>query len=116
MKCSHSAINGKILISAGLCETIIKHLKSLEEKMSFYFPLASTECLGWVRDPFSSAPAVGKDITLKEQEELTELRQDRGLKLSFADLLLDSFCLASAKEFPMLANKAILTLLPLSTT
>ena len=54
--------------TAGLCETIVKYFKSLEEKMSFYFLSASTECLDWVRDPFSSASAVGKDITLKEQE------------------------------------------------
>lgn len=89
---------------AALCETICKHLKCLEQKLSCYFPSLSTNCLDWVRNPYSST-AVGRDMTLQEQEEITELRQNRGLKLNFADLPLDSFWLTAAKEFPILGKK-----------
>ena len=102
--------------TAALCETICKHLKTLEQKLSFYFPSSSTDCLDWVRDPYSSAAVLGKDMTLQEQEEITALRQDRGLKLSFADQPLDSFWLTAAKEFPILASTPISTMVPFSTT
>ena len=37
--------------TSALCKLIKKHLKTLEEKISFYFPSANTNSFDWVRDP-----------------------------------------------------------------
>ena len=42
--------------------------------IEIHFSSASTECLDWVRDPYSSASVGGKNMILQEQEELTKLR------------------------------------------
>ena len=76
---------------ASLSETIQKHLNILEEKLSFYFPSTDLNCYDWFREPYSSEAEVDNTLTLQEQEEMTELRQDRGLRLRFSGLPLESF-------------------------
>ena len=101
---------------ASLSETIQKHLNILEEKLSFYFPSTALDCYDWVREPYSSEAEVDTTLTLQGQKELTELRQDRGLRLRFSDLPLDSFWLKTSNEFSNLACRAISILLRFSTT
>ena len=101
---------------ASLSETIQKHLNILEEKLFFYFPSTALDCYDGVREPYSSEAEVGTTLTLQEQEELTELRQDRGLRLRFSDLSLESFWLKTSNEFFNLAYRAISILLTFSTT
>ena len=55
-------------------------------------------------------------MTIQEQKEFVQFRQDHTLRLRFSDLPLERFWLMTSKEFPLTANKAILTLLPFSTT
>ena len=76
---------------ASLSKTIQKHLTILEKKLSFYFPSTALDCYDWVREPYSSEAEVDTTLTLQEQEELTELRQDHGLRFRFSDLPLESF-------------------------
>ena len=39
--------------NAALCETISKHLKTLGDRLSFYFSSACTESFDWVRNLYS---------------------------------------------------------------
>ena len=66
--------------TVSLNETIQKHLITLEEKLSFYFPSTAMNCYDWVRDPYSSVAEVDNSLTLQEQEQLVQVRQDRGLR------------------------------------
>ena len=50
---------------------------------------------------------VGKNKTLQEQIKRSEIRQNHGLHLSFADIPLDRFWLMSAKNFHIVTNRAV---------
>ena len=57
--------------TSALCELIKKHLKTLEEKISFYFSSANTNSFDWVRDPYRSLVDKDTNLTFQEQEQLS---------------------------------------------
>ena len=69
----------------------------------------------WVRNPFIEVVSKGQ-LTLKEEEELTDILHDRTLKLKHCELSLDSFWISVENEYTTIAQKALKILLLSSTT
>jgi hypothetical protein len=56
------------------------------------------------------------DLSVKEKEELLDLKSDRTLEDEFKDVPLSQFWVTAKKEFPSIGEKAINILLPFATT
>ena len=65
-----SKTNNKEMVSS-----VIKHLKSLQDKIEKYFPTVSTENYKWVRNPFLPLD-IHCILNLKKEEELIDIRND----------------------------------------
>ena len=83
---------------------ILDHLTSLQGRIDHYFPTLSIEDYDWVRDPFLEILSREGIFTLRE-EELTDIRHDRTLKLKYRDSSLDSFWVSIENEYPSIAIK-----------
>ena len=118
------AFNGNLemfpLVAQTKCQEILPlildHLTSLQGRIDHYFPTLSIEDYDWVRDPFLEILSREGIFTLRKEEELTDIRHDRTLKLKYRDSSLDSFWVSIENEYPSIAIKAIKILLLFSTT
>ena len=63
-----------------MVSSVIKHLKSLQDKIEKYFPTVSTENYKWVRNPFLFLDTYCI-LNLKQEEELIDIRNDGNIKL-----------------------------------
>ena len=83
---------------------VVEHLTektSVEENIDHYFPSLNTEKYDWVRNPFVDVPS---NIGFKlYEEELATISSDRSLKIKHSQISIQ-------KEFPALAEKALLVL------
>jgi len=71
----------------------------------------------WIRNPFIlDLDDIPKTLTNNEKESLIELSCDESLKMEFTKLELGEFWIKIKNEYPLLSKKALLFLLPFTTT
>lgn len=96
-------------------QIFIEHLKLLKENIRDYFPIPIPD-REWIRDPFHCKTFEVQHLDFSEQDQLAELSSDISLKNYFDDHILEDFWLHIRAEYPVLAEKAIIYLLPFCTT
>ena len=89
---------------------MVEHLTektSVEENLDQYFPSLNTEKYDWVRNRFVDVPS---NIGFKlYEEELATISSDRSLQIKHSQISIQ-------KEFPTVAEKALLVILQFSTS
>ena len=98
-----------------MVSSVIKHLKSLQDKIEKYFPTVSTENYKWVRNPFLPLDTYCI-LNLKKEEELIDIRNDGNIKLLHREMPLDEFWIKIQNEYPNIGEKTLVILLQFSTT
>jgi hypothetical protein len=61
----------------------------------------------WVRNSYSESSDEPKNLTIKEENEICELKCDLRLKKRFIDLSLYMFRMTVKEDCPVIHNKAI---------
>ena len=93
---------------------MIINLTLLGDKLLYYFPNIEIENYDWIRNPFlAKAPT---DLSLTEEEELAEIKNNRCLQLIYEEGDIQKFWIHVLKIHSNLAKKAVKILLQFSTT
>ena len=102
---------------ANISATIIQHLNQLSLKFDLYFPEDPQPGNLWILNPFT-VDSTREDIALplELENELIELSEDSTLKLLHQEVDLPAFWIKAGKEYSLLSERAILFLLPFTTT
>jgi hypothetical protein len=61
--------------------------------------------LDWVRNPFALSAFESEELTLAEQDELTEIRNERRLKPKHSSTVRASIWLSLQQEYPIIIIK-----------
>jgi hypothetical protein len=99
-----------------LVALILQSLSLPSKNIEKYIPSLDVSSLDRVRDPFVLNAFETAELTVAEEDELTEIRDDRRLKLKHSSIDMDSFWLSLRLEHPIITKKATEALLPFSTS
>lgn len=104
-------------LSLTVDEKIIQHLEGLKSSLEKYFPVPELSDR-WISDPFNEEYFEKASLSISEKEKLLELASDTTLKNLFNGGMVNlvSFWTGRREEFSELAEKAIVFLLPFSST
>lgn len=91
-------------------------LELLEKNINKYFPNIEVGNFDWVRDPFNISLSSLVGFELEEKEQFCELKNDRTLLLKLQELNINKFWIHVSAEYPQLSKKALIALLPFSTS
>ena len=86
----------------------------LQSALQHYFPTLGSNEYGWVSYPFGNNEAT--NLTIEEEEQLIDLKNDAVLKSSFAEKSLDVFWISINKLYPAISLKAIKIILPFASS
>ena len=93
---------------------IVDHLILLQNKINNYFPNLEIQDYDWNRNPFISTNT--RNLSLVEEEELAEIKNDRSLFIMYKESDLDRFWVCVSRIHLNIGNKALKILLQFSTT
>ena len=102
----------ELCLTDSMKHEITAHLRELAAQLRRYFP-ESDSSDSWIRHPFTDVPAF---LSTSEQESLIEITTDGSLKMEFNQKPLSDFWIGLCTEYPVLAKRAVKTLMPFATT
>ena len=88
--------------------SIILHQEQLQGKIQEYFPSINLNKYQQVRNPFVQSDKLDTTIlSCQEEDDLTDIRNNEGLKNMFQEITLDKFWIHVQTEYPAVASKVI---------
>jgi hypothetical protein len=100
-------------LNKNLVDLLLQSLPLLSKNTEMYFPSLNVSSLDW--EPFVLNAFESAKLNVAEKDELTEIRDDRRLKLEHSSTDMALLWLSLRQEYPIITEKEIKALRPFST-